>query len=318
MPARNSEDYIEAAIRSALDQSFGDFELIVSDNASTDSTVEIVRDFMQRDGRVHLVHHTGGGEVGRNRNFGLGHAIGKWATFLDADDLWTPDHLEVHAAALARHPNTAMCFSDFRRFADTLDSALPAVLEGNGFFEAGASHVNFQEQLASGVSLVQLDAERMLKLACLTYCPMNTASVTLRRATMIHHKIGFHDNWTINEDLDCWLRMLGRGDVIGIRRVLAYYRINPTSLTSDNIRYFEGMARAHLDWMERTWPNLTTDERQIYQQKVAGFLTSAANEHSNRGDWRAALSCRLQAVRVQPSIGQIVGLGKSIVRQALT
>ena len=52
MPVYNGEAYIEIAIQSVLDQSFGDFELLISDNASTDRTEEICRDFAAQDPRI--------------------------------------------------------------------------------------------------------------------------------------------------------------------------------------------------------------------------------------------------------------------------
>ncbi len=88
IPAYNSEKTIRATIESVLQQSFKDFELIVIDDGSQDSTYQVVSSFS--DSRVRVFSYPNAG-VSASRNRGITKANGEFIAFLDADDLWTPD-----------------------------------------------------------------------------------------------------------------------------------------------------------------------------------------------------------------------------------
>jgi glycosyltransferase involved in cell wall biosynthesis len=93
MPARNAETTIAASVRSVLDQTFRDWELIVVDDGSTDRTVEVVRDTVAEDPRVTILVGPARGEPAA-RNLALAHARGEWVAMLDADDIAVPDRLD--------------------------------------------------------------------------------------------------------------------------------------------------------------------------------------------------------------------------------
>lgn len=92
IPLYNKGSYIARALNSVLAQTFQDFEVIVVNDGSTDSGAEIVRSFF--DPRVRLIQQENHG-VSVARNKGVIEARGKLIAFLDADDEWTPEHLEV-------------------------------------------------------------------------------------------------------------------------------------------------------------------------------------------------------------------------------
>jgi len=101
IPTYNYGRFISEAIDSVLGQTFSDFELLVADNASTDSTEEIVRQFAAQDARIRYVRHESNlGMVG-NWNYCLREARGKYIKFLFADDLFASDEiLELMASVL--------------------------------------------------------------------------------------------------------------------------------------------------------------------------------------------------------------------------
>lgn len=94
MPAWNRSDVIARAIRSVQRQSIDQWELIVVDDGSTDATRDVVRLIAATDARIKLVaaEHRG---VCAARNLGLRHAAGQWLSFLDTDNLWPADYLEL-------------------------------------------------------------------------------------------------------------------------------------------------------------------------------------------------------------------------------
>lgn len=97
IPLYNKERHIGETLRSALAQDFGDFELIVVNDGSTDAGPEVVRSFS--DDRIRYFETPNQG-VSAARNFGISRASGKFVAFLDADDRWEPQHL-THLVALA-------------------------------------------------------------------------------------------------------------------------------------------------------------------------------------------------------------------------
>src|SRR5919202_5944333 len=92
IPAYNAERTILETVASVLQQTFSDFELIVIDDGSRDRTVELLQSI--KDERLKVFSYENGGlPVARNR--GISRSNGEFITFVDADDLWTPDKLEL-------------------------------------------------------------------------------------------------------------------------------------------------------------------------------------------------------------------------------
>ena len=109
MPAYNSEVYIRESIDSVLAQTFADFELIVVDDGSTDTTAAIAESYS--DSRIRLIRQLNRG-VSVARNTGLEASQGQFITFLDSDDLYYPDFLKT-LHRLIQSNQTEMSFSNY-------------------------------------------------------------------------------------------------------------------------------------------------------------------------------------------------------------
>ena len=94
IPVYNGANYISDALSSVADQTFTDWECIVTDDASTDNSVEIINDFITRDKRFKLIKHDKNRGVSATRNTGLGDARGEYIAFLDQDDFYSPLAME--------------------------------------------------------------------------------------------------------------------------------------------------------------------------------------------------------------------------------
>ena len=99
IPTYNRAELLRAALDSVFVQELGDFEVIVVDDGSDDATEHVVRRYGER---VTLLRQENAGP-GAARNLALEHARGRYAAFLDSDDLWFPWSLQAYAAAIARH-----------------------------------------------------------------------------------------------------------------------------------------------------------------------------------------------------------------------
>lgn len=94
MPTYNCGRFIAESIESVMAQSYQDWELIISDDCSTDNTVEVVRPYIDRDKRIHYICNEHNSGAALTRNAALRVARGRWIAFLDSDDLWHPEKLK--------------------------------------------------------------------------------------------------------------------------------------------------------------------------------------------------------------------------------
>jgi glycosyltransferase involved in cell wall biosynthesis len=115
IPLYNSEKYIGNTILSVINQTYKNWELFVIDDCSTDSSGNIARKFIELDDRIYFIESESnfGGPAGP-RNIGIHSANGEYIAFLDSDDLWHKDKLEVCMRNF--HPNVDIVFHDFVKY----------------------------------------------------------------------------------------------------------------------------------------------------------------------------------------------------------
>ena len=111
IPCYNCEKYIGQAIESALNQTVTDFEVIVINDGSTDGSTAVIDKYRSADARVsHYLQQNSG--VSNARNTGLAKASGTYIAFLDADDVWEPENLEIKIKAIEDDATVDWAFSD--------------------------------------------------------------------------------------------------------------------------------------------------------------------------------------------------------------
>ena len=113
IPAYNAESFIAEAVKSVLRQTYTQFELIVIDDGSTDSTASVVESF--RDDRLRLVRQANQG-LSKTLNRGIDLSRSEIITFLDADDIWMPSKLERELQIFGSEAQVGLIFCDFVRF----------------------------------------------------------------------------------------------------------------------------------------------------------------------------------------------------------
>ncbi|MFE6745974.1 glycosyltransferase family 2 protein [Kitasatospora purpeofusca] len=108
MPVHNSASTVGAAVRSVLAQTHSDVEVLITDDASTDASWELLVELARQDERVLPRPAPAQGGAGRARNLAMARARGEWIAFLDADDLWLPTKVErqLDLGAATRAPLT--------------------------------------------------------------------------------------------------------------------------------------------------------------------------------------------------------------------
>jgi glycosyltransferase involved in cell wall biosynthesis len=193
MPCLNGERHIQTAINSVLAQTFGDFELIVVDNGSTDRTSEILGAINDPRLRVLTLSERG---VSRARNLGLREAHGTFIAFLDSDDTWDATFLEKMQTALKINPHAVLAYCGWQNL------GLPG---------------------SRGEPFIPPDYETPDKAAALLEGCRWPIHACLTRYTAIIKAGGFNTQLTIAEDYLLWMEVSALGPIVRVPEVLAQY-----------------------------------------------------------------------------------------------
>ena len=175
IPTFNRSNVLNEAIKSVLNQSFQDFELIVVDDGSTDGTSELLESYGDS---IHYCFQENKGPSAA-RNLGIKNATGLYITFLDSDDLWLPDKLFTQMDLIFSNPEIKICYSD-------------------------------EIWIRKGVRVNQRKRHRKYSgwifKHCLALCIISPSSVLLHRE-IFNHVGMFDENLIVCEDYDLWLRV---------------------------------------------------------------------------------------------------------------
>ena len=112
MPAYNSAAFIAESIQSVIQQTYSNWELIIVDDASTDTTRKIIASHSISEPRIRSFYNSSNRGTHYSRNKAIEAAQGEFISFLDADDLWKPEKLEKQLKVLSKE-NVAACFSSY-------------------------------------------------------------------------------------------------------------------------------------------------------------------------------------------------------------
>lgn len=141
IPLYNKQRELPAAIRSLLSQSFADWQAVIVDDGSTDSSVDVLRRFS--DPRIRLVRQANAG-VAAARNRGIAEARAELVAFLDADDEWMPDYLESMIALARKYPEAVIYGTNYQ-FRGPKGDPSPTILRRMPFTEGNGLLTNYFE-----------------------------------------------------------------------------------------------------------------------------------------------------------------------------
>jgi glycosyltransferase involved in cell wall biosynthesis len=212
IPAYNSENTIAETINSVLQQTLADLEIIVVDDGSTDNTCQRVREIT--DNRIKLFPCENGG-VAKARNCGIAQAQGKYITFLDHDDLWTPEKLEAQVAALEKAPDAGVAYSWTINFYSE---------------EKSVRYVKLPHVYFTGNVYPQLLTHNFIA---------NGSNILARREAI--ESVGEFDATPLsNEDWDYYLRLAAQWSFVVVPEYHVIYRHTANSMSSQIQRLKKG------------------------------------------------------------------------------
>jgi glycosyltransferase involved in cell wall biosynthesis len=269
IPAYNQGRYLGAAIRSVLEQTRQDFEIIVVDDGSTDGTYSVAHAFA--DPRVRYVYQENRG-LSAARNTGIRHATGEFLSFLDSDDQFLPRNLELLRDAFEGDPDLGL---------------------------AAGQAVLIDEQ---GQPLDKVYDRRPPEKGpeWLLGNPLAVDSILLRRSWI--DTVGpFDETLRAYEDWDLWLRLARAGCRMGwVCQPVSLYRFHGQQMTRDAKR----MTEANFAVLDKLFadPSLPADWRDMHDLAYSNANLRAASQAYRVGDYDLAKSSLAEAARLNPAL----------------
>ncbi len=238
IPAYNAEKIIHETIESVLNQTFTDFELIIVNDGSTDNTLEVISQI--DDSRLKIFSYPNGG-VSASRNRGVSHAVGKYISFIDADDLWTSDKLKAQLEAIQKEPQASVAYS----WTDFIDQ--------EGKFIDRDERVTY-----SGDVYPQMLVRDFLSSA---------SNVMIRRRAFIESG-RFDESLAGAADWDLFLRLAARYHFVMVPQVGILYRIaDRNSMSSDLQKQEEDCLKV----IERAFTQAPESLQHLKQKSLASL-----------------------------------------------
>lgn len=206
MPAYNAELFISEAILSVFSQTYQHWELLVIDDSSTDKTAAVIQQYVQQDKRVkYYKTEIPSGAPYLPRNVGILNAKGKYIAFLDSDDTWLCDKLEMQLNMFGRYDDMAICYCNYEKMTESG--------KRNNRIVRAPETVTYRQLLAGNV------------IGCLTAI-YDTSKVG---------KVYFQNH--AHEDYIMWLSILKRGYMARNANILAaLYRVCENSVSSNKLK----------------------------------------------------------------------------------
>jgi len=227
MPVFNGEKYLKEAINSVLNQTYKDFEFIIINDGSTDSTEQIISSFA--DSRIKYIKQENQG-VARSLNNGLKLVNGDYIWRHDADDICLKDQLERQVIFLGSHPEHALVGTQIAFMTDRGKIAYKYRQPKNEYFK-------------------NQDSIEVSRDDFKPFSPITHATV-LMKTDVVKNLNGYRTEFLTSEDYDLWLRLLDKNKAAVLNYCSYFVRLNKTSATQkykSSIPYFRQLCLDYAD-----------------------------------------------------------------------
>jgi GT2 family glycosyltransferase len=284
IPAYNAERTLLETVDSVQNQTLSDIEIIIINDGSTDRTWNTIENLS--DSRIKAFSYENGG-VAVARNRGIAQATGEFVAFIDADDLWTPDKLDLQLAALKQHPEAGIAYSWNYFYYDRTGERIPGhVADFEGDVYAPLLQENF---IANG-------------------------SNPLIRRHAIDKIGGFDPTFPHCADWDFYLRLAAKWQFVRVPQHQVLYRQSSHSMSSTKVTEIEQQCLAML---EKTYQIAPAKYQVLKPKSLAWIYEYCTQQYLQSSDDLAGVQTATrkfwQAVRFRPEV-LLEGYGQSLMR----
>lgn len=240
MPSYNHTRFIGDAIKSVLEQSFADIELIVVDDGSRDSSADVIRQIQDSRFRYRILKENVGACAAMN--IALDMTRGRYIAVCNSDDEWHPEKLSKQYSLLTDNPKLGAVFSDVKWIGD---SGHPLRMEQLPFFK-----FVFRQKNRSRLSWIR---DLLEGGNCLCH-----PSILIRKE--VYERVGNYDNRLRQlPDLDMWIRLLQQYDIFVMQEALVAFRIHDDNTSAPNASSSRRSINEHQIILKKTLAGLSRE-----------------------------------------------------------
>ncbi|WP_148790375.1 glycosyltransferase family 2 protein, partial [Campylobacter concisus] len=202
MSVYNAEKYLDAAIRSILEQTYNNFEFIIINDGSNDRSLEIIKKYKNEDDRIVLISRENRGLIS-SLNEGIAKARGEYIVRMDADDISLQFRIEKQLQVMEHDKDIVVCGSWINIFGE-----------------------NINEKVAR-----YFEHDKQIKANLLVSCCFAHPSVMIRKDAFTNNNILYDERFKNAEDYHLWTQLAKVGKFYNIPEILLKYRFLETSIT---------------------------------------------------------------------------------------
>lgn len=211
----NGGDFLHSAVKSIINQTYKNWEVIFLDNNSTDNSLEIIKKFHNKKIKIFQIQTKNIVSLYKARNLALKKAKGDFIAFLDTDDTWNRNKLSSQVDDLIKDPSASIFYSNF------------SIL----FQKSQKKKLKFKKKLPSGFIV-----KNLLKDYCIG---LNT--LLIKKKIFKDHK--FDEKYNIIGDFDLLIRLSFKFQIIANQKSLTNYRIHKSNLSKNINIYVEELIK---------------------------------------------------------------------------
>jgi len=204
MSVYNSERFLKESVDSILNQTFRNFEFIITDDCSTDGTLGMLEDYTSEDSRIVLIRNERNKGLTKNLNSMINIAKGKYIARLDADDISLPERLEKQYRFMEKNTSVGVLGTDGSIFGDKRKTIV---------IDRPSTHEEIRVAFAFENLLIH-------------------SSAFIRRSVLEEKNIRYDENFKIIQDYELWTRLSSETEFRILNEKLVNYRVSETNISS--------------------------------------------------------------------------------------
>lgn len=242
LPVYNCEQYIKAAVQSILNQTYGKFELLIIDDASSDNTVARIEEF--KDNRIKLTVKAQNTGYTNSLNYALKIVKGNYIARMDADDIAHPERFERQVKYMNDHPKTVAC--------------------GTGYKILGKDQIILPPQDHESIKI------QLLHKTCFGH-----PTVMLRKSVFVNNGLQYAVDKEPAEDYNLWVQLLAFGQLHNLQEVLLDYRMHDQQVS--RLRrsiQLKSKLSTRIQILEYVYGKFSKDESSVMERALLGSKMS--------------------------------------------
>ena len=306
VPCYNAEKYLPAMIESVLEQSYTKLELIIVNDGSTDASLAVIKRYAFNDPRIKVIDEHNSGKPSIARNKGIKAATGDILTFLDADDIYSRDRLQLIIDGFTQHTDCSIIIHDFNRVSEDGKVFSPGLIEEKWQIDKMADLFDKKDHYYVSKKDLYLSFLNNWFFIC-------SDSIAIKISDYELSELLFDESLVYFEDLNKWSELVVNRKIIFIDQVLASYRETPGSLMSQTVDF--DIAAIAFFQQHLTSPLIKLPQKTKYciKKRLVKEIKDALYGVANKGFVFHTFKLSLMLLKIEPTFSHIRASLKNII-----